>query len=448
MSSLHRDLSGWGRHPVQTCELFRPERYGDLHPYGDSCIARGQGRSYGDAALNASGAVVLTERLDRLLELDPARGVLRAEAGATLDEILQAVVPHGWFPPVVPGTRFVSLGGCVAADVHGKNQHRAGSFGHHVLSLELILADGSRLRCSRDDNPEVFFATIGGMGLTGIIGEVVLQLIAVETAQLIVEYRRTTDLGHTFEVFEDPDWDDDYTVAWIDCLAGGASGRGVISRAHHAKALELAPADTPLQWETSAPRDVPCDMPGWLLNRHSMGFYNNRYYRRHARLERVHEEHCRDHFFPLDGIGHWNRLYGRRGFIQYQCLLPPDSAREGLASLLAQLRHDGIPVFLAVLKRFAGEGAGLLSFPSPGYTLALDLPADARGLFDALDRLDQNVTQQGGRVYLAKDARLGPETFRAMYPRYGEWLQVKREVDPNNRIQSSLSRRLRIGEPA
>lgn len=429
--------------------MFRPERYADLHPYGDTCIARGQGRSYGDAALNAHGTVVLTERVGRLLELDTETGILRAEAGATLDHVLQAVVPHGWFPPVVPGTRFVSLGGCVAADVHGKNQHRAGSFGHHVLSLQLILANGSRVRCSRDDNPELFTATIGGMGLTGIIGEIRLQLTRIETASLQVQYRRTTDLQHTLALFEDPDWDDDHTVAWIDCLTGGAQmGRGVVSRAHHATAAELADADEPLRLHARAPRNVPFDLPGWVLNRHSLGLYNRLYYRRHAGLESARSEHCLQHFFPLDGIGQWNRLYGRRGFVQYQCLLPSESAPTGLPALLQELKHHGIPVFLAVLKRFTGDGAGLLSFPTPGYTLALDMPVGAPDLFDALARLDRQVIEQGGRVYLAKDARLDAAAFRAMYPRYEEWLQIKREVDPDNRIQSSLSRRLNLGEPA
>lgn len=448
MGILVTAISGWGRYPVQTCELERPERYADLHSEAASVIARGQGRSYGDAALNENRRVLLTERVNRLLEFDTGKGILHAEAGATLAEILEVIVPKGWFLPVTPGTKFVSLGGCVAADVHGKNHHHEGSFGDHVIAIELIMADGSHVKCSAVEKPELFWATVGGMGLTGIIGEVTLKLSPITTAQMFVRHHATGNLEQLFQLLQDPALDDRYTVAWIDSLAGGENlGRGIAMCGHHATVEELPPGfGSALATRKERNRAMPFDLPGWALNPQSIGAFNALYYRREAKKQRPFLTGYDQYFYPLDAIGDWNRLYGKRGFVQYQCVIPDTTAFDGIKALLQELSGSRRPSFLAVLKRLGAQGRGLLSFPLAGYTLALDLPIRDDGLFVLLNKLDEIVLRHGGRVYLAKDARLSAESFRAMYPRYEEWLRIRNAADPQNRFSSSLARRLQIGE--
>lgn len=447
MATLTKKISGWGRYPVQSCELERPERYSDLVPAASSVIARGQGRSYGDASLNENGRVILTERINRFLELNLSTGILRAEAGVTLAEILDVTVPKGWFLPVTPGTKFVSLGGCVAADVHGKNHHHEGSFGEHVLSIELILADGSHITCSATEHQDTFWATVGGMGLTGIIGEVTLQLIPIQSAYVKVQHHQAQNLEQLFQQLQDPAIDDRYTVAWIDCLSTGASlGRGVVMCGHHATAADLPADAAPFSIKQKPKRSIPFDLPSWALNPFSIGTFNALYYRREGSKQAPFLSSYDSFFYPLDAINDWNRLYGKQGFVQYQCVIPNQTAFEGIKSLLTILSISRRSSFLAVLKRFGAQGSGMLSFPMAGYTLALDLPVRDTELFSMLDQLDQIVIQHGGRVYLAKDARLSAESFQAMYPRYHKWLQVKNTIDPDSRFSSSLSRRLKIGE--
>lgn len=444
MAVLKADISGWGRYPVQTCTLLRPERYVGLWAGGSSVIARGQGRSYGDAALNEGGEVLLTERVNRMLEFDATQGVLRVEAGVTLAEILPVIVPQGWFLPVTPGTKFVSLGGCVAADVHGKNHHHDGSFGDHVLRVQLILADGTRMSCSTSENAEVFWATVGGMGLTGIIGEVTLKLIPIQSAYMQVRHHAARDLEQLFALLQAPAVDDRYTVAWIDSMSGGSKlGRGVAMCGHHAAADEV-PADFKLVVPRS--RAIPFDLPSWMLNGASIGAFNALYYRCAGSKQQPFLSGQESYFYPLDAIGHWNRLYGKRGFVQYQCVIPEAQAFDGVRELLQELARSRYPSFLAVLKRLGVQGRGMLSFPMAGYTLALDIPVRNAGTFALLDALDQIVMRHGGRVYLAKDARLAADAFHTMYPRHGEWLKIKQALDPNNIFSSSLSRRLRMGE--
>lgn len=445
MPTLISQISGWGRYPVQTCELERPERYADLRPGSDSLIARGQGRSYGDASLNENGRVLLTERIDRMLELDVKLGILRAEAGVTLADILPVIVKQGWFLPVTPGTKFVSLGGCVAADVHGKNHHHEGGFADYVLGIELILADGTRKTCSVTENEDIFWATVGGMGLTGIIGEVTLQLIPVQTSQMMVTHHAANNLVHLFQMLQDPALDDRYSVAWIDCLATGDQlGRGIAMFGHHASAAEYA-SESPLVTKPKRTRSLPFDFPAWALNPLSISAFNKLYYYKESRKKSPFLTGYDSYFYPLDAIGHWNRMYGKRGFVQYQCVIPDKDALAGMTALLQELSSSRRSSFLAVLKRFGVQGKGMLSFPMPGYTLALDLPIRDKGLFSLLDKLDNIVLHHGGRVYLAKDARLSAESFLAMYPRYDEWLKIKTEIDPEHRFSSSLSRRLNIG---
>jgi FAD/FMN-containing dehydrogenase len=390
--------------------------------------------------------VLLTERVNRFLEFDTEQGILRAEAGATLAETLAVIVPMGWFMPVTPGTKFVSLGGCVAADVHGKNHHHEGSIGDHVQSLELILADGSSVTCTPDDHAELFWATVGGMGLTGIIGEVTLKLTPIQSAYMKVRHHAAGNLAQLFKLMQDPENDDRYTVAWIDSMAGGADlGRGIAMCGHHASAEEL-PVNYRSPFKPGRSRSIPFDFPGWVLNRLSISAFNSRYYRRESGRRYPFLSNYDSYFYPLDAIGHWNRMYGKRGFLQYQCVIPDTAAFEGIKTLLQELSDSRRPSFLAVLKRLGAQGRGMLSFPMAGYTLALDLPIRDQGLFALLNKLDEIVLQHGGRVYLAKDARLSAESFRAMYPRYDEWLKVKNTVDPQNRFNSSLSRRLKIAQ--
>ena len=459
MPTLITPLSGWGRYPVQSCELERPERYADLRPNAASLIARGQGRSYGDAALNESGRVLLTERVNRLLEFDMERGILRAEAGVTLAEILAVIVPKGWFLPVTPGTKFVSLGGCVAADVHGKNHHHDGSFGNHVLSIELILADGNSVTCSPTAMPDLFWATVGGMGLTGIIGEVKFKLIPIAnsqvthsqmtgsqmaSAQMIVRHHAAKNLEQLFHHLEDAAMDDRYTVAWIDSLATGKNlGRGIAMCGHHARAEEL-PVNFHNVNKPTRSRNIPFDFAAWMLNPATISAFNALFYWRESRKHQPFICGYDPYFYPLDSIKNWNRMYGKRGFVQYQCAIPSATAFSGIQKLLGELSASRRPSFLAVLKRLGAQGAGLLSFPMAGYTLALDLPLRDEGLFMLLNKLDEIVLQHGGRVYLAKDARLSAASFRAMYPRLPEWLNIKNAVDPKNIFTSSLSRRLEI----
>lgn len=445
-------LSGWGRYPRATCSVVRPERYADFLPDQGSLIARGLGRSYGDAALNTDGHVVATERLHRILSFDPETGILEAEAGVTLDELFTLFVPRGWFLPVTPGTRFVTLGGAAAADVHGKNHHHDGSFGDHVLELEVIRADGQRVRCSPRVESPLFWATIGGMGLTGLIGTVTLRLRRIASAYMTVQHRRAPDVEAAFRMLDDPACDDEYSVAWIDCLARGAGlGRSIVMTGHHAPVEELPPAlrASPLTPPPRRARSIPVDFPGWVLNPLAIGWFNRFYYSWQGRRTSPFLSDYRSYFHPLDGIGGWNRMYGKRGFVQYQCVLPEPGALIGMTAILERLAGSRRASFLAVLKRFGAGNPGYLSFPIAGYTLALDLPLTRPDeLFALLAQLDGIVQRAGGRVYLAKDACLSPAMFRAMYPRFDEWSAVKAQVDPHHRFRSLLSERLAIGEAA
>jgi FAD/FMN-containing dehydrogenase len=426
--------------------LKRPERYADLHYSSKSIIARGQGRSYGDASLNADGHTLLTERVNRFLSFDEEKGILRAEAGATLAEILPLIVPRGWFLPVTPGTKYVSLGGCVAADVHGKNHHHDGSFGDHVIAIELILFDGSRVTCSSAEKPELFWATVGGMGLTGIIGEVTIKLIPIESALIKVQHKAAGNLEQLFKLIKDPTNDDRYTVAWIDSMVNGSQlGRGIAMYGHHATA-EALPVNYHAMIRSGRSFPIPFNFPSFVLNQWSISAFNSRFFRKEGGRRYPFLSNYDSYFYPLDTITHWNRMYGKRGFVQYQCVIPEDRAFDGIKILLQEISKSRYPSFLAVLKCLGPQGKGMLSFPMAGWTLALDLPIRGEGLFVLLNKLDEIVIQHGGRVYLAKDARLSAESFRAMYPCYGEWLKIKRSIDPDNIFSSSLSRRLKIGE--
>ena len=437
-------LSGWGRYPKADQTVERPEKASQLGVFNGTTLARGQGRSYGDAALNSTGHLVLTERLDRFLEFDPESGLLKIEAGATLKDVLDAMVPKGWFVPVTPGTKYSSIGGCVAADVHGKNHHRDGSFGQYVTSLDMLLADGARLVCSPDQYPDLFWATIGGMGLTGIIESVSFRMEPIETAYVKVRHRRAGNLDVAFNLMENDQYDDRYSVCWIDCLSRGRKmGRSVLITGHHAAKSEVPlMSHAPLEIKERRVKDFKRDWPGFMLNRFSLRLFNALYYWRQGRRGEFRSDY-NTFFYPLDRFHNWNRMYGKRGFVQYQFVVPRDQAREGVRKVIDLISRSGRASFLAVLKRMGPASRGMLSFPLDGYTLALDIPL-TNDLVDFLKKLDEIVLQHKGRVYLAKDARLPAAAFRQMYPRLGEFLKAKREYDPENRFTSDLARRLEI----
>ncbi|HKR18577.1 MAG TPA: FAD-binding oxidoreductase [Stellaceae bacterium] len=436
-------LAGWGRYPLVDCRVIAARSSADVLAAvaaEPSLIARGNGRAYGDAALNPAATLDL-RRDDRFMAFDAASGVLTAEAGVLLADILDCLVPHGWFPPVTPGTKFVTLGGMLAADVHGKNHHKAGTIGDHVESLDLALADGRVVRCSCDENASLFAATLGGMGLTGIILNARLKLQPIETAYVRQETLRARNLDQIMDLFETSrDWT--YTVAWIDCLARGRDlGRALLYRGEHARSGELPSRRraAPLVVPVRRTRRIPVDFPAVMLNRWSVTAFNRLFYRAGRRGTAIIDY---DRFFyPLDTIREWNRMYGG-GFVQYQCVLPKAVSRAGLSALLSRIAAAGAGSFLSVLK-LLGPGRGMLSFPMEGYTLALDFPADPANLA-LLTELDAIVAAHGGRVYLAKDARIAAVDFRRAYAgaSLDEFAAVRSAVDPTRKFTSLQSRRL------
>ena len=430
-------LHGWGRYPRLAARQLQPADVDALRALLASdttgaCIARGSGLSYGDSAL--AGEVVSSLGLRQVCELDATTGVLRCAAGFSLREVLGEIMPRGWFLPVLPGTAMVSVGGAVAADVHGKNHHRDGSFCDHVLGLSLMLADGEVVRCGPTQRPELFQATCGGMGLTGIVLEAELQLVPITSPMMITRSQPAAGLDESLAQLEIHD-QARYSVAWLDCLARGPGiGRGIMYLAEHEVGGE------PRRRRRPGLR-VPFTTPAALLNRHSLSWFNSAYYRwQHFRAGRSRLDH-EAYFFPLDRIGNWNRLYGSAGFLQYQFVVPVDRGREGIAKVLQRVSDAGKGSFLSVLKKMGPANGNPLSFPAAGYTLALDFKREA-SLFPLLDELDAIVLDHGGRIYLAKDARMSETVFKAGYPGWERFLAVKQEVDPEMRFRSAQSDRI------
>ncbi len=453
-------LTGWGNYPRESSPSYRPEKSHELLQVvrsapEPSLISRGFGRSYGDAALNGAdggtrgGGVILHTRLCRMIAFDSSTGLLEAEAGVSLADILTTFVPRGWFLPVTPGTKFVTLGGAVAADVHGKNHHRDGSFSEFVTAIQLLSATGNVLNCSREENADIFRATIGGLGLTGAILRVTMRLLPVQSAHIKVDYERAADLDAALSLFGTGDDRYHYSVAWIDCLASGSSlGRSVLIRGNHAPIdeLPLKLRNAPLEFRAPRTKHVPVYMPSWILNARSVKLFNSLFYRKHHTTSKI--INYDKFFYPLDRLSHWNRMYGRRGFVQYQALFPHATARAGLIELLERLSQSRRASFLAVLKTMGKASDGLISFPYPGQTLALDLPNTGPDLLTFLDELDGIVIKHGGRVYLAKDSRTSPSAVSTMYPALADFKRIKARLDPANRFSSSLARRLKFTEHA
>ncbi|WP_439815245.1 FAD-binding protein [Zavarzinia sp. CC-PAN008] len=437
-------LAGWGRHPVHASTLVAVHdmaaaaRATTAHA---GLIARGNGRAYGDAAIGTQHTLDV-RHLDRMRSFDPATGHLVVEAGVLLDDILKAFAPRGYLPAVLPGTRFVTVGGAIAADVHGKNHHRDGSFGAHVLDLVLATPGGQVLRLSRDRHGDLFAATLGGMGLTGTILEATLRLRRIESGWIRQATVAAPDLAATLAVL-DATAAATYAVAWVDGLARGQHlGRALVMTGEHASAAEVAAAGREAFPPLRAPRlSLPLDVPSFALNRWTVAAFNQVHYgqgvRRSGRTALV---PLGRFFFPLDAIGAWNRLYGRHGFVQHQCVIPTATAPAVLAALLDRVATWDDASFLAVLKKL-GPGAGPLSFAREGYTLALDFPVRA-GLPAFLSALDALVITGGGRLYLAKDAVQARATFEAGYPDLGQFRDLRRAVDPDRHLRSRLAERL------
>lgn len=445
-------MSGWGNLETAEAAAARPEKPDEVRQLvaahvSSAVIARGKGRSYGDSSVNHNELVVLTEHLNRFLEFDQDNGVLTCEPGVTFEEIIKFLMPRGFFPPVTPGTKFVSIGGAVAADVHGKNHHVDGSIGNFVIQLELLTAGGDVLVCSRESNADIFWATIGGMGLTGIILSVTLRLLPVESAYMSTDYTRLPNLDAVFERLQQ-DHSKRYSVAWIDCVAQGKTmGRSVLIEGEHAT-IDQLPRNRrkkPFEYRAGKKKNVPIRFPNFVLNSLSVSAFNAIYYAKH-RSATGKIVGFDPFFYPLDSVNNWNRIYGKRGFIQYQALLPPVNARVGLRQLLEAISSSKLASFLAVLKKTGPANEGLLSFCRPGYTLALDLPNYGSRLNELTRKLDQIVLQHSGCLYLAKDATMSGETFRAMYPRLSEFEEICFSLDPEKRFRSSQSRRLGIAE--
>ncbi|WP_261719255.1 FAD-binding oxidoreductase [Streptomyces sp. FZ201] len=442
-------VTGWGRTAPTNARVIRPRTYEEAAAAVRGCgtrggIPRGLGRAYGDAAQNAGGAVIDMTALDRVHAIDADGGTVLCDAGVSLHRLMQVLLPLGWFVPVTPGTRQVTVGGAIGADIHGKNHHVSGAFSRHVLSFELLTADGEIRTVSR--GTPLFDATAGGMGLTGLILTATLQLLPVETSLMSVDTERAADLDDLMDRLTATDHRYRYSVAWIDLLArGAATGRAVLTRGDHAP-LDTLRAGTrayrdPLAFRPARLPSPPALFPEGLLTRRTVGLFNEFWYRKAPRARAGELQSISAFFHPLDGVPHWNRVYGRGGFVQYQFVLG-HGQEEALRRIVERISQRRCPSFLAVLKRFGDADPGWLSFPVPGWTLALDIPARLPGLGAFLDELDEEVAAAGGRVYLAKDSRLRPELLAAMYPRVADFRALRAEADPRGVFTSDLSRRL------
>jgi decaprenylphospho-beta-D-ribofuranose 2-oxidase len=456
-AGVERSLSGWGRARHSSCRVLTPQGGEDVVTLlssaaaaGVGVIARGAGRSYGDAAQNDGGQVLDMTGLDAILSIDPERLVVRAQAGASIAQLLAALAPGGLTLPVVPGTRHVTLAGAIASDIHGKNHHRDGAFARYVTAIALCTPGGELLELTPESDAELFYATLGGMGLTGVIVEATLTVEEMAAPVVLADVDRTDGLEATLEMLSGRERHR-YSVAWLDLLAGGSRmGRAIVSRADPLEAAGSEPSREMGSRRgghygrglTGAPLiAVPSAVPGSPLTPSVMRAFNAARWRSSPRRVRERPEPMAPFFFPLDAVGHWNRLYGRTGLIQYQFVVPTGQ-EAALERCFELIRVRRVPVYLAVFKRFGGGFGGPLSFPLAGWTLAIDVPAAAPGLDVALSQLDEIVAGCGGRVYLSKDLRLSRDSLKAMYPRLGDFAEIRARVDPREVLRSDLGRRL------
>lgn len=441
-------LSSWGNFPQVDAKLLSfadDEQAREQIVQFPELAVRGLGRSYGDSSLG--DRVLSTLGYRRIISFDEKSGELVCEAGISLEQILAYFVPRGWFLPTTPGTKFVTVGGAVAADVHGKNHHGSGAFSRHVNWFDLLLANGEIVRCSPVENPELFMATCGGMGLTGLILNVSFNLIPLETSYIRQELIQARSLSEIMELFEESThWS--YSVAWIDCLTSGRRmGRSVMMRGEHAKWEDLERAKSakyrrhPLQVPKKMNFRVPFYFPSGALNRVTVALFNAFYYHKSTFQKGMNLVDYEQFFFPLDAVADWNRIYGRRGFTQYQFVLPQEAGLEGMTAILKKITQSGQGSFLAVIKLLGEQERGLISFPRRGFTLALDFPLRP-GLFRLLDTLDAAVLDYGGRIYLAKDVRMSEAVFKAGYPGSDAFAKIKQQYDPSGKFTSLQAKRI------
>jgi decaprenylphospho-beta-D-ribofuranose 2-oxidase len=444
-----RALSGWGRTAPSTAQvLTNPTVEAIQRAVRDAgergVIARGLGRSYGDPAQNAGGLVIDMTGLSRIHSLDASSGLATVDAGVSLDALMRAALPLGLWVPVLPGTRQVTVGGAIAADIHGKNHHSAGSFGNHVRSLDLVTADGSISTLTPAD--ELFWATVGGMGLTGIIISATIALTPVESAYFVVDTDRTGNLDELLALLTDGSDDHyDYSAAWFDAISTGAKlGRAVLTRGSIVRADELPPKlrRNPLAFDAPQLFTAPKAVPNGLANKATFRALSEAWYRKAPKCRRGEIQNLTSFYHPLDMIGEWNRAYGPRGFLQYQFVVP-FGAEDTLRRIVEQIARSGHVSFLNVLKRFGEASPAPLSFPHPGWTITVDFPI-RRGLAEFCDRLDLQVLDAGGRLYLAKESRTSPAALHRMYPRIDEWRKIRAAADPAGVFASDLSRRLEL----
>ena len=435
-------LTGWGRSSHASSTVIEPttrqEVLAALHECnGTKVLARGGGRSYGDAALNAGGCVIRTTKMQAIRSFDRASGTIELDPGVTFGDLLRHCAGSGWIAPVTPGTQFATIAGAIANDVHGKNHDADGSIGDHVLWLDLVLPDGSVRRVDRSNDPELFAATIGGIGLTGIITGVGLRMLAIPSTTLRVRERRVDSLDEYLDVLQEARTRYRYSVGWIDGVATGRRlGRGILETAEHIE-------DPTASRRSRAPVRMPVDLPGGAINAWTVGLFNRLYFRRIRAAGRERNLDLETFFYPLDAILDWNRIYGRRGFVQFQCVIPDSEARRALHELLGAIVASGRASFLAVIKTLGSAGAGFLSFPVRGITLALDFPL-AQGTHELLDRLHSITVDHGGRIYLAKDSCVSARHLRQMYPRVEQFRAVLARADPQRRMRSDMSDRLQL----
>ncbi len=437
-------ISNWGNYPIVDAEVFTPQSVYDVKKIVASTkeiIVRGLGRCYGDSSLNTT--ILSTARLNRLHAFDEHTGIVTCEAGVSLEELLDIFVPRGWFLPVTPGTKFVTVGGAIASDVHGKNHHVAGSFSNHIQSMSVLLSDGKVSSCSKNTNSDLFWATCGGMGLTGIILHATIQLMPIETVFIRQETVKAKNLFEIMDIFESSQsWT--YSVAWLDTLAKGDSlGRSILMRGEHAKKLELT--DTkynfqPLTVPKKLKFTVPFFFPNMALSYATMKAFNFAFYNIKPNAVASSIIDYDTFFYPLDSIHQWNKIYGKNGLTQYQFVLPKSASKEGLVTILNRISKSGHTSFLTVLKLF-GKQEGILSFPMEGYNLSLDFPIRP-GIFELLDELDVLVLHYGGRLYLAKDARMNSEMFSKSYANSEKFSELKSRFDSRNIFHSMQSRRI------
>ena len=436
------EIAGWGNFPKVESEVENPRSEAELravHEGFNQCIPRGLGRSYGDSALNSQ--VIVSDRLNKTIEFDLNDGVFVCQSGKVLGDVLIEIVPKGYFVPVTPGTKFVTVGGAIAADIHGKNHHVDGCFSRHLNWFKLMTADNHILTCSESENSDLFWATCGGMGLTGLILEASFRLTKIETSKIVNRTIKCANLAETIQhLLKNEHYK--YSVAWIDCIASGDSlGRSLLYLGEHASKVEVSGDNLELYKTRVSKFGVPFNMPSWILNNQTARVFNALYYGKTSKVDFTSIVGLDEYFYPLDALNNWNRLYGSSGLVQYQVVIPMDKASEGMRSVLTEISESKEPAFLAVLKLFGEENDGWLSFPQRGIQLAVDFKRTDKSLA-LMDRLDELALKFSGRAYLAKDARMKKRFFEAGYPKIQEFKKLLSKIDPNGKFGSFQSARL------